>query len=1228
AFPRELNDFDPDATDEFETWYIGTEAVFVDVSRLMAPSMQNEWKVFLKTMASIRWHAPVNGAIVVFSREHLMSGESQQRQDLELAIQKNLQLMQEKLKEKFPAYLVATHVDEIEGFQEFFGDIKNSAKGQLFGWSNTDPLGTALDLSRFTVGLNRIVSRMKSFLFSRMAALQTADEVDHAYTFVDEIKRLNSAVKQTVSRIFNPQNYLDPVPFRGIYYTGSSYSASGAGTIGAKATFIGDGTSLQLSNRTMVGVGQNVNEVTRNLNWFTGDFVLSKLLSESGNIARPVWVLKKQRRIIWVGVAVLIAQMVLSIVLMISEVMATSDWRKESEQVLAEANEILTKPISDRPNIGEIAEAEKILAEILRLESVLQDESLFQGSSSLGRRGELLIGLQTIHDSVFYKYFVQGLIRDVEQELSSWQPNDKPFQEVGAKLIEYIKWANPHYDGPLAISPFIGSGKTVEMVKRRQFLEQHFSYDENDEKPNIVDQSAAQLIAKVYKQINGPNRITLPLQPGEKYRNPGESEWEWWSRVSGSINSILTLINETIAVQPDQAEAMKGDPGNQIFDLVQAVNKLMEEVDRLTVLSTEGQKKFPYWTSSIDDFFKLSKQAAVNWAVVEDAIKKSESRDEYAVGKIIVPIFDDRMHLIQLFNELASGQLREFLLGFAEKRAGISSREARVYQDMGSRVMRLHRTFGEYLKNFQELIEKQGKLVSSSDYLKPDDILKNLLTMRKEAEGVSVSEEELIKLLDATDKLSRREGEDPLSMPDDPKKVKKPTAKKGLAIAKDVLGDDVIRIAVLEKYSWQKTAAWVRAWQKVVKDERIYLLSVHWMELFDWYRPIPKSSHTRSWSELMHLGPLAKGGDGEFTEQVDDFLEQWTTSIPSEVVAVIKDESLVHPREIRNFIDLFNQVNKFREGYMPGFRKATKDFVTTVRGLSSNAYENWKNLSGVGDSEITWDGLEAYSKFRDEYEISEGKNLLNITSSMVGMESTIRKQMAGQLKSDFVTRWKTIIREMEKRSLSSAFPFVRTGKSADHNEALEMLGAVVRLGEQYGIVTQKDEPDSLQLTPEARDALNGIVSGPQQTFIEQSAEFLKFLKGDDEQLPHAMIRISSREIGRHYHWIRMTIRRNKYFDMSVYGEKAEKVDLTSNWGDVKFEGLDINKTSQGQSNVAKGDMGLLMLLYNHGKPTSPDRDRWTVTSQLAASDADGTQVAFDLEFEFNQSVPKLPILPR
>jgi hypothetical protein len=1229
AFPKELNDFALDPSEDFERWYVGTEAVFVDVSRLMSPSMQNEWLVFLKTLASGRWNAPVNGAVVVFSREHFMNGELQQQKDLELAIQKNLQLMQEKLKEKFPAYMVAMHVDEIEGFQDFFGDLKASARAQMFGWSNLDPLATPLDLARFNVGLNQILSRMKNYLLSRMAILQDTGSVDRAYLFVGEIQRLNAAVKNSVSRIFNPQNYLDPVPFRGIYYTGGGYTGSGGNTIGASATFMGDGTSLNLSNKTMVGVGKNVHDSMRNQNWFAGDFVSSKLLSESGNIARPLWVLKKQRRILGVGIAALITQLVLSIVFMISEVMATSDWRKESERVLAEANEILKRPFSDVPNPADIADAENILSEISRLETILKDESLFQGSSSLGRRGELLSGLETIHDAIFYRYFVRTLIREVETELSSWQPGNKPFQEIGAKLLEYIKWANPHYDGPLVISPFLSKSETVEMIKRRQFLEQHFSYDENGEKPVLVDKLAAQRIIKIYKQINGPDRVTLPLQPGEKYRSPGESEWEWWSRVSGAINNILTHINETIAVQPDQTERFRGDPGNQIFDLVQAVNKLMAEVDELTVLAKEGQDKFPFWVSSIDEFFKRSKGAAANWHDVEEAITKSQGRDEYAVGKIVVPIFDTRMHLIQLFNELSSGQLRAFLLGFAEKRAGISSREAKIYQDIGSRVMRLHRSFGTYLRDFQKLIEKQGQLVSTSDYFQPDDILKNLLTMRKEAESVSSTEDELLKLLAATDQLAQNENEAELSMPDNPKDAKKakPTMKQGVAIAKSAMGDEVIRKAVFEKYNWQKTSNWVRAWQKVVKKERIYLLSMHWMELFDWYRPIPKSNHTRSWHELMRLGPLAEGGDGEFTEKIDDFLEQWTTSIPSEVVAVIKDESQPQPKEIRNFNDLYGQVNKFRTTYMPGLRKATKTFATTVKALNSNAYENWKKLSESSDSELSWDALESYSRFRDEYEIAEGKNVLNITGSLIGLETRIRKQMAGQLNSDFSARWKSVLREIDKYSLSNAFPFNRGGRSGNHNEVLEILAIVRTLGEQYGIVAQDAQSNSAELSPEAKSALDGIVSASRRTFIKRCVAFQHFLKGDDNQLPHAMIRIASKEIGRHYHWIRMTIRRNAYFDMSVYGEKAERVDITSNYGDVKFDGLDINKVSGGQTKVAKGDLGLLMFLYNHGKPTDPDRTRWIVTSQLAASDADGKQVGFDLEFVFNQPVPQLPVIP-
>lgn len=1231
TFPKELNDAELDVTEEFEKWYVGTQAVFVDVSQLMSPSMQNEWLLFLKTLVNGRWNAPINGALVVFSREHLVQGESEQRTGLELAIQKNLQLMQEKLKEKFPAYLAVTHVDEIDGFNEFFGDLRTSSKAQMFGWSNPDPLATPLDLSRFGVELNRMIGRMRSYLLERMTALQDADSVDLAYGFVEKISELNSEVKQSVSRIFNPQNYLDPVPLRGAYLTGGGYTGNSTSTIGANATFMGDGPDLSVAGGTVVGVGRNVKDLLRNQNWFVGDFVSSKLLSESGNIARPVWVLKKQKRILIVGIAALVAQLILSVFFMVNEVMATSDWREQSDKVLANAREILERPIYEKRKKQDIADAENILVELSRLESVLQDEKLFQGSSSLGRRGELLSGLQTIHRAIFYKYFVRELIQDVEQELSSWQPDKKPFAELAPKLIEYIKWANPHYDGPLQISPFYKAGSTVELIKQRQFLEQNFSYDADAEKTELADDVAAQRIIKFFKQLNGPTRITLPLQAGEKYRSPGESEWEWWQRVSGSIDYILKHMGETIEVNPELSENFKGDPGNQIYELVQAVKKMMSEVEALEKLADEGEEKFSYWTSSVEDFFELSKKSAVHWSVVEDEISKSEARDKYAVKKIVIPIFDNRMHLIQLFNELSTGQLHEFLSGFAEKRAGISPQEAKIYQDIGSRVMRLHKTFGAYLNSAQTLIQKSGELVANSDYYKEEEILKKLLLMRKEAESVSTAENQLLELLDATDELVKVEDSDELVKPKSPKDLKKAAkanSKQGLDLLKNALGEEGVRLEALEKYSWKRTSTWVRTWRKLLKRERVYLISMYWMELFDWYRPIPKSNHKRTWHELMRIGPLAEGGEGVFTERIDDFLEQWATSVPSEVISAIKDDSQPHPRELKDFIDLYSQVSKFRSAYMPALRKATNMFVTTVKALNANAYENWKKLSGSDDSELSWDALESYTRFRDEYEISEGINMRNITGSLVGMEVTIRKEMGKQLSSDFTTRWKAVIQEAKNRSLVKAFPFNRTGESGDHNEVLEVLASARSLGEQYGVLRSEDASSGTELSKEAQSALDGIVSVPRRKFMERCLAFQKFLKGDDEQLPHAMIRIVSKDIGKHYHWIRMTIGRNAYFDMGVYGEKAVKVDVASNYGGVKFEGLDISKVSRGEQRVTSGDFGLLTLLYLHGKPTNQDRTTWIVSTQLGASDADGEQVSFDMEFVFNQSVPNLPIIPR
>lgn len=1228
VFPKDLEE-DVDVADEYETWYVGNEAVFVDVSRLLSGRLEKEWLIFLKSLLAQRWNAPINGALVVLSQEHMNAGDSQERVTFEVIVQKKLQIMQEKLKEKFPAYMVVSRIDEIEGFNDFFLSMSSRYRGQMLGWSNPDPLESRLDLARFGGELKRIGKNLRSYLVERLNAQDDTENSDEIYNFVNQMEKLLGAVKVSTTRIFDPNNYLDPVPFRGVYMTGGLYAGDFTPASSANATMIGDGADIGVANATMIGDGNNINQFVRHQNWFALDFVSTKLLGESGNIGRPKWILKKQRRILIGGIVALSLQLVLSIGLMVSEVMSTADWREESQVVLTEAKEILDRPLYKKSHEKDLQDAKDVLEEINRLKQILENEELFQGSTSLGRRSEVLDGLNTIHDAVFQKYFLRDLIKEVEMEISTWDHQKKPFRNMGNKLIEYIKWANPHNKDELDINPFLDWSSEVEAVKERQFMLRHYTYDESAPKPQIVDKIAAKRIIKFFTKINGTDRVVLPLQSGGVSRNPGESEWEWWQRLSTGVDGVFDQMARNIKVKPSSSDGARSDPSNQIYDMVQSVEEFVKELEALDKLAKEGAKKFPYWISSVDNFFARAEKNSQNWPVVKKALAKSKDRDEFAIKKIVVPILDNRMHLVQLFIEQTSGVFKKKLDAFAQKKTTMSSDKMELYRSIGTKVMRIHKNFHVYLKGIQGLIEKSGALVSDSSYLKEEEILKKLKAMRTEAEIVAKKEAELIGLLKQTDELIKENnngGEE-----EGEKDLKKAAKAKAKSAAKDALSDAMsgkaIKLEVLDKYGWKATSSWVKKWKKVLGKERTYLVAMYWMELFDWYRPIPKSSTKRSWQAVMHLGPLGEGGEMLFTEGIDDFLEQWLGSVPSETVGLITDESKQPPANIKNFADLYGQVKKFRSNYMPGLRKATNAFVKTVKSLNSGAYENWRKLSESEDGDISWFALESYSRFREEYEISEGINMRNITGSLLGMQTTIVNGLQQQLFADFNSRWKTIKKKASGRNLIRKFPFSRSGKSAEQGAAMELLEQSIKLGESYGVLAVEGQEDGKKLSEQSKSAVDKVVSSNRRRFIERSRSFRDFLRGNDEELPYVTIRVTSRGIGKHYHWIRMTVGSSNYFDMGVYGEKSVRVDLVSNYGNVRFEGLDINKVTRGDRLVAQGDFGLLKLLYDHGKSVNESRTKWIVTTQISASDADGEQVAFDMEFIFNQSVPRLPVFP-
>ena len=130
-------------------WWFTDEAVFLDTAGRYttqdsdATSDSEGWKEFLALLTKYRKRRPVNGIVLTVSAQDLMTlGESGREANVEAARRRLVELSNE-LRIQLPVYVMVTKCDMVAGFTEYFDDLTQEGRAQV--WGVTFPYEQTLD---------------------------------------------------------------------------------------------------------------------------------------------------------------------------------------------------------------------------------------------------------------------------------------------------------------------------------------------------------------------------------------------------------------------------------------------------------------------------------------------------------------------------------------------------------------------------------------------------------------------------------------------------------------------------------------------------------------------------------------------------------------------------------------------------------------------------------------------------------------------------------------------------------------------------------------------------------------------------------------------------------------------------------------------------------------------------------------------------------------------------
>ncbi len=184
-----------------------------------------EWLAFLRELESTRPAQPLHGIVVTLAADQVLALLAAQRGDELDALGKTLR---ERVDEALgflgvdvPVYLVVTRCDGLQGFMEYFADLRGPERGQVLGFTlplrgKDDP--AAMVSARFDDLARDLSHRM----YRRVMSRAHTEARGSTYMFPQWFAGLKPGVTAVASRLFARNRFMDQVTPRGVFFTSAA----------------------------------------------------------------------------------------------------------------------------------------------------------------------------------------------------------------------------------------------------------------------------------------------------------------------------------------------------------------------------------------------------------------------------------------------------------------------------------------------------------------------------------------------------------------------------------------------------------------------------------------------------------------------------------------------------------------------------------------------------------------------------------------------------------------------------------------------------------------------------------------------------------------------------------------------------------------------------------------------------------------------------------------------
>jgi type VI secretion system protein ImpL len=319
-------------------WWFTDEAVLVDTAGRYttqdsdARRDSKSWLAFLSTLKRYRPTQPLNGVILAFSIEDLISLDGQELGAHVSEIRSRLREIHETLRIDFPVYVLFTKADLASGFTEFFGDLDEAARRQV--WGTTFASGQVLnDASSLFDALS---SRLSQETSDRLAEIDNLKTRNAIFSFASQFEALKEPVLNFLKGVFEPARPAVPATLRGFYFSSGTQEGTPIdrflGTVGRA---FGNSGEARLS-----GTGKS---------FFLHDVLAKVIFGESGIVSADRGITRRNAYLRYAGMAAVAIAMLAALAVIGSSFLANQELVAATDQAAEHYSATAAPLLAARP---------------------------------------------------------------------------------------------------------------------------------------------------------------------------------------------------------------------------------------------------------------------------------------------------------------------------------------------------------------------------------------------------------------------------------------------------------------------------------------------------------------------------------------------------------------------------------------------------------------------------------------------------------------------------------------------------------------------------------------------------------------------------------------------------------------------------------------------------------------------------------------------------------------